>query len=309
MTIRLGIRSTCQKRFIHLKNVLDASGYKTVRVHVMQRDLQGLDAMVWDFGQVEYGREQEIPPVVAMAKTTPVLGISSNPVPDEFLVKGLENGLHDFISQGLERMPLLLARVQSAVRPQKGAASQQKENRGVVILSKKDPITGLYSREHFHQLLLSGASECSARSQTMACAVLHFKDVPLLDASLGQAGVNTFLRLTARRLLSTARQSDTLGRVTQDRFAIALPRCPSGIALGAVERLVGNIKDIRYPFHIPGDTAPNIHVGVAGMDHGLNGSELLGCAMETVGETLRPDQPRMRLYNGVSIRAVNSESA
>jgi diguanylate cyclase (GGDEF)-like protein len=309
MTIRIGIRSNCQKRFIHLKNVLNASGYTTVRVHVLQRDLKGLQAMVWDFGQVDYGREDEIPPVVAMADQTPLLGISSNPVPDEFLVRGLENGLHDFISQGLERMPLLLARLQTSVRAQRSEQEEKNPGRGVVILSKKDPITGLYSREHFHQLLLSGSTECSNRSQTMACAVLHFKDVPLLDASLGQAGVNTFLRLTARRLLSTARQSDTLGRVTEDRFAIALPRCPSGIALSAVERLIGHIRDIRYPFHIPGESTPNIHVGVAGMDHGLQGNELLGAALETVGETLRPDQPRMRLHHGVSMRALNSESA
>ena len=298
MSGKIGIITESINLYATLDQTLRANGFQVQYIKHITRDSLNLDAILWeveDSSLAQGGRLRRLMPALT---PLPVLGFSKESLPDSTLVSCLEVGMHDYIEGALSREKVLVARIKSAMKT-RGIVSPALDRRdSVLVLNQRDPITGLYSREQFLKHTETMVQKCAESGQHATIAVIHLKDTLVLEAQYGAGGVNTFLRLTARAFLSVARGSDWIGRLSSDRFAIALPKCTSSLALGALERLTATLTSVPYPFPLPVDGKPQLHIGIAGTDRGVRGTELLEAALEMVAHSLSPDQPTVLVHNG-----------
>ncbi|OHV74227.1 GGDEF domain-containing protein [Pseudofrankia sp. BMG5.36] len=102
-----------------------------------------------------------------------------------------------------------------------------------------DPLTGLANRALFGDRLaqaLARRARAPARLAVFFCDLDEFKHV---NDALGHAAGDELLRMTARRLLTSVRASDTVARLGGDEFAILLDATtddPRGSAGGSPTR-------------------------------------------------------------------------
>lgn len=296
----IGIVTNSNRGFTILQGMLEKRGLSATRLDHITREALKCDAILWEIDGDSLGPNGRLKTLLPALAGTPVMGFSQGPIPDHVLVMCLERGMHDFIASATHRENVLVARIQAALKAKSILAPATAREGRVMILNQRDPITGLYSREQFLKNFEGMVESCTSAGQHLSVAVLHFKDAAMVEAEYGLQGANTFLRLTARSLLSVARQSDALGRVGNDRFAIALPKCTSTVALGAIDRLNASLAQTKYPFSFEGSRLPQMQVGLAGTDRGLRPPELLDKATDMVFKTLEPDQPTILVHTGTT---------
>ena len=298
MSGKIGIITESIDLYASMEQTLRNQGFQVEYIKHITRDSLNLDAILWEVEPStlqEGGRLRRLMPALT---PLPVLGFSREPLPDSTLVACLEVGMHDYIEGALSRERVLVARIRSAMKNRGIVAPANDRRDSVVVLNQRDPITGLYSREQFLKYMETMVQKCTENGQHATVAVIHLKDTLMLEAQYGAGGVNTYLRLTARALLSVARGSDWIGRLSSDRFAIALPKCTSSLAMGALERLTSTLDSVPYPFPLPVDGKPQLNIGIAGTDRGVRGTELLEGALEMVAQTLTPEQPTVLVHSG-----------
>ena len=296
----IGIVTNSDDCFTTLQGVLERRGWLAKRLDHITRDALQCEAILWEIEGGSPGPDTRLKTLLPALNGTPVMGFSQGPISDHVLVICLERGMHDFIELAPRRINVLAARIQAALKTKRIIAPATAREGRVMILNQRDPITGLYSREQFLKNFEGMVEGCTNAGQHLSVAVLHFKDAAMIESEYGIQGANTFLRLTARSLLSVARQSDALGRVGNDRFAIALPKCTSTVALGAIDRLSRSLANTKYPFSFGDSRTPQIHVGLAGTDRGLRAPELLDMATDMVFKTLEPEQPTILVHTGTT---------
>lgn len=301
MATTVGVVTASHELYALVQDVLERDGWRAEWVEQISRESLRFDAILWEVGELEGDEANRLSGLLPALAPIPVIGFSRAMVPDRVLVRCLELGMHDFVEAGLSRDRVLRARLQAAVQAMALREPATARRGSVVVLSQKDPITGLCSREHFLKTYEALVRPCETDSQHISVASIHFKDTLVLEAMYGPAGVNTFLRLTARAFLAVARQSDAIGRIGPDRFSIIFPKCTSSIALTALERLTDSLERTEYPFKLPGGDKPSLNIGVAGTDRGIRGSDLLRSSVEMVSRTLQPEQPRILVHTGTTV--------
>ena len=305
----VGVVTESEQLFDTLEKALSSKGLKAEYVKHITRDALRFDALLWEVAADTTNEGSRLRKLLPALNPVPVLGFSAGRLPDSVLVQCLEHGMHDFVESALDRSGVLIARIGAAIKSRGIVQPATARERSVVVLNQRDPITGLYSREQFLKNYEAAARQCANASQHLSVAVIHFKDALAIEAKHGNGGVNTFLRLTARAFLSVARGSDTLGRIGQERCAMVLPKCTSSTALLALDRLEESLCGLDYPFALPRNGQPRVHIGIAGTDRGLKGPELLDRAIEMVSISLDPEQPKTLIHTGLTNPAVISKKA
>jgi diguanylate cyclase (GGDEF)-like protein len=140
--------------------------------------------------------------------------------------------------------------------------------------SVRDPLTGLYNRRHFNDVLrreLVSARLAGATLSVLLADVDRFKQI---NDRMGHAVGDDVLKFVANYLTSCVRESDFVFRWGGDEFLVLLPRTDEAIAAQKAEEL-GH----RLP-HIPGveRVQPSLSVGWATHRSGQEFSETLATA-------------------------------
>ena len=140
--------------------------------------------------------------------------------------------------------------------------------------SVRDPLTGLYNRGHFNDVLrreLVSARLAGATLSVLLADVDRFKQI---NDRMGHAVGDDVLKFVANYLTSCVRESDFVFRWGGDEFLVLLPRTDEAIAAQKAEEL-GH----RLP-HIPGveRVQPSLSVGWATHQSGREFSETLADA-------------------------------
>tara|TARA_Y100001934_G_scaffold282443_1_gene396213 strand:+ start:2014 stop:2730 length:717 start_codon:yes stop_codon:yes gene_type:complete len=125
-----------------------------------------------------------------------------------------------------------------------------------------DSVTGLPNRALFLDRLNQTLSFARRENWIAALLLVDLPSLARLTDQHGQATADQLLREIAARLRSIARESDSIARIDDSRFAVLLP---TGVSLpGAVmaaDRIVSALTEIH---HIEGrEVVLEVHVGIA----------------------------------------------
>lgn len=159
--------------------------------------------------------------------------------------------------------------------------------------AQTDPLTGLYNRSHFMFLAQQSLSSCKRNKHDMACLFIdldHFKEI---NDTHGHACGDMVLTRVAEEIAQCVRESDILGRLGGEEFAIVLPETDMNGAELLAERIreavsAGQYSDGLHAIHV------TTSIGVAMRDDTIHSlDELLRKADRQLLEAKRLGRDRV----------------
>ncbi|MFP4239572.1 MAG: putative bifunctional diguanylate cyclase/phosphodiesterase [Rhodosalinus sp.] len=169
-----------------------------------------------------------------------------------------------------------------------------------------DPVTGLVLPRTLLEALHHARTRCAGGSLSTGCLVLEIDDFADLRARHGHAGEETLLRGVADRLRGALRQGDTVARLGEGRFAVALEPVRR-LDLEAAIQLCGRLqRAVEEPIALDGAaTYLTASVGFA-LSRRLPSAEaegLLDAASAALGEALAAGPAAIRAHSEATARA------
>lgn len=140
-----------------------------------------------------------------------------------------------------------------------------------------DPLTGLYNRRHFEEILRSEMARIRRYGGTCSLAMIDLDFFKNYNDTLGHLAGDDLLRELAALLRSHVRVSDVLARYGGEEFALVMVNTPKGEAARAMDRLRTLVE--AYPFRggsIQPDGRLTVSVGIASCpEEGMDYEELV----------------------------------
>jgi diguanylate cyclase (GGDEF)-like protein len=138
-----------------------------------------------------------------------------------------------------------------------------------------DSLTGLYNHRTFHERLRAELTRASRTSDHVALLMLDIDDFKRLNDVHGHGTGDEILMNLSELLRALTRDSDVVCRVGGEEFAVIMPSCDAGDALGLARRLTDGLGEVDF------DPAGRLTVSVGvsqGPEHAMNPRELVACA-------------------------------
>ena len=104
-------------------------------------------------------------------------------------------------------------------------------------LAARDPVTGLYNRRHFKEMLERGFSEAIRYDKDLSCIMIDLDDFKAINDNFGHHIGDEVISLAAATITGELRTSDNSARFGGDEFVILLPHTDEGRALVLGERI------------------------------------------------------------------------
>ncbi|MGH2751876.1 MAG: diguanylate cyclase [Actinomycetota bacterium] len=143
------------------------------------------------------------------------------------------------------------------------------------LAAQTDSLTNLYNHRHFHERLRAELNRASRKHDSCALLVADIDDFKKVNDVFGHATGDAVLVAIAELLRATVRVSDVACRVGGEEFAVILPSCDAGDALGLAARINQKLESMNFE---PAGRI-TVSIGVAqGPDHAANPRELVACA-------------------------------
>ena len=118
----------------------------------------------------------------------------------------------------------------------------------LVYVAYYDALTGLSNRAHINRQLEQSLAYCRRRSEKLAVMFVDLDNFKFVNDSLGHKAGDALLREVARRLRSTVRETDIIGRLGGDEFIVILPGIESeGDVAGVCAKLI-EAMELPYDF-------------------------------------------------------------
>ena len=138
-----------------------------------------------------------------------------------------------------------------------------------------DPLTGLYNHRHFQERLRSELERANRSKDSTALLLLDIDDFKKVNDVYGHSTGDRMLVALADVLKETVRASDVPARIGGEEFAVILPSCDAGDALGLATRLLNRFADLDFD-ELGG---VSVSLGISqGPEHAMNARELLNFA-------------------------------
>jgi two-component system cell cycle response regulator len=189
----------------------------------------------------------------------------------ETVVAGIQRGGHDFLRKPIEPADLV-ARVYSALRVKEIADELRQRNGELDVVSRTDVLTGLYNRRHLEEALRQLTSQARRYAQPFTIVMFDIDRFRDINQVHGRTGGDDVLRIVARRIQTSIRESDVCGRWAGEEFLALLPMTDLDGARTFAERIRASIDWAEVVI----DGAGTAHITVsAGIAEGTNVGELL----------------------------------
>lgn len=190
-------------------------------------DLRVTDATGMEIVEQLLAAAPELPLVVLSGSDSEALALQSvRSGAQDFLVKGQVSGTQ--IGQALRY-----------------AQARKRTQAHLVSSAHHDPLTGLANRRHFESRLSLAMRRALREHRTLAAIVVdldHFKPV---NDTYGHAVGDALLKEVSRRMEGVVRETDLVGRIGGDEFAVLLPEVAGEAEVSAVAERI--LSEIRIP--------------------------------------------------------------
>ncbi|HST25388.1 MAG TPA: diguanylate cyclase, partial [Gaiellaceae bacterium] len=141
--------------------------------------------------------------------------------------------------------------------------------------AQTDSLTGLYNHRFFHERLRAELTRAARAHDSVGLLMFDIDDFKRVNDICGHAVGDQILVAIAGALNALVRGSDVACRIGGEEFAVILPSCNAGDALGLARRLTERINE--QPIDAAGQVT--LSIGVAeGPQHATNPRELVACA-------------------------------
>ena len=132
-------------------------------------------------------------------------------------------------------------------------------------LAYTDPLTGLMNRRRFEERVEAELWEAQAGDSALALLFLDLDGFKAVNDSLGHAGGDELLQVTAQRLRSHVRRSDLLARLGGDEFLVAVTGLDPATARASAEEIAGLLAAaVRQPLEVRGEQVTvSTSIGIA----------------------------------------------
>jgi diguanylate cyclase (GGDEF)-like protein len=104
-------------------------------------------------------------------------------------------------------------------------------------MAATDPLTGVYNRRHFGEVLEKYFAESTRYGQDLACIMCDLDGYKKLNDTLGHQFGDKVLQVTATIIARNLRVMDVAARYGGDEFVVLLPHAGSPVAMGVGERI------------------------------------------------------------------------
>ncbi len=142
-------------------------------------------------------------------------------------------------------------------------------------LAQTDSLTGLYNHRHFHERLRAELTRASRQHDHVALLMLDLDDFKRINDVYGHGAGDQVLVRVATLVRDTVRASDVVCRIGGEEFAVIMPSCDAGDALGLASRLRQKLRLLE----LEEELGTTVSIGVAeGPSHAMNPRELVSCA-------------------------------
>ncbi len=141
--------------------------------------------------------------------------------------------------------------------------------------AQTDSLTGLYNHRFFHERLRAELTRAARAHDSVGLLMFDIDDFKRVNDICGHAVGDQILVAIAGALTSLVRGSDVACRIGGEEFAVIMPSCDAGDALGLARRLTERI--LQQAIDAAGEVT--LSIGVAeGPTHATNPRELVACA-------------------------------
>jgi len=135
-----------------------------------------------------------------------------------------------------------------------------------VSLASKDPLTGLYNRRIFEEVLKREFSKARRHDFNLSLLCLDLDHFKLVNDRFGHQFGDLVLKAVGGVLTEMARGGDLPARLGGEEFAILLPHTNQRQALSLGERIKALMAESRFDF-ASSDFSQTVSQGIAGLEH------------------------------------------
>lgn len=177
------------------------------------------------------------------------------------------------------------------------ASARQNFHKQLAELARIDVLTGLPNRSVFESVLTRAVAHAKRSGTLVAVALLDLDNFKNVNDTMGHPAGDTLLKMTADRLLSIVRETDTVIRLGGDEFAVIAPNMHS--ADGAAIQAQKLIDALLLPF--PGEeqelfVSTSVGIALAPTD-GRDAGSLLKSADMALYKAKADGRGRFHFYN------------
>ena len=179
----------------------------------------------------------------------------------DFLLEGLNAGADDFLFAPLDAVETR-ARVRTGARIVEVEEALRASQEALRVQSTRDGVTGSWNHAAILDMLQKERERARRKSGSVAIVLADLDDIRKVNENLGHPIGDEVLREAARRMNSSVRPYDVVGRYGGDEFLIVLPGSDGLGALTAAERIRENFA--KRPVHTSAGPVPlTLSLGVA----------------------------------------------
>jgi diguanylate cyclase (GGDEF)-like protein len=219
-------------------------------------------------------------------------------------VEGLNIGADDYLAKPFQDEELE-ARIFAALRGKAAHAELRERNHQlesmlhhVEALAITDPLTGLFNRRRFADVLKREFAVTKRYKNTLSCLMIDLDHFKRINDRYGHDGGDLVLKEIARKLQETLREVDVPARYGGEEFAVLLPHTTKRDALIVAERICALLRKVEFKL---GDDCVKMtaSIGVSGNIDVPSGSaeDLVKAADFALYEAKRLGRDRVVLFD------------
>jgi diguanylate cyclase (GGDEF)-like protein len=197
--------------------------YERVETHAATNaalEKEGWDLIISDYSMPQFNGLDALALVQKKALDIPFIIISGT-IGEEIAVQAMKAGAHDYLIKG--NLARLIPAIERELRETKIRQERRQAQEFIDYMAYRDPLTALPNRTLLREQLQQAIKLAQREQKTVALLLLDLDRFKEINDTLGHNRGDTVLQQVGARLKETVRDSDTVGRMGGDEFAVLLP--------------------------------------------------------------------------------------